>query len=380
VRRYRTAPTFIANTIMDPCQEVRTTCRQWMEQEPAWDQPNGRRSVKVHKEHMPRLAEDIIAKKEQSPSWIEWDEENWHYSGDKYTGSVAQRNERVALYILALDAINFCFWPNRIGENGNNPLEYEHLAIGLRKLAEADDESGDPTVVEDGTAVVKCAESYALSPQNLKAMTAEKIDSLLKPHLGGYYLDNVKKRAMLWSEVGEALLQNFEGSATLFLDKAENHAPNLVQLVIKNFPGFCDQAKLDGGIISFLKRAQIFVGDVNAALKLGLGGMDRLTTFADYRVPQILRHFGIMEYSSSLELTVDTEEEIKMESTDEISIRAATVAAVDDLVEFLNRDERVNSEEPFTAVTVDWYLWQVGERMHQDGALKPFHRVRTQFY
>jgi hypothetical protein len=349
-----------------------------MEQEPAWDHKNGRRGVKIHEEHLPRLAKDIIAKKEQSPSWIEWDEENWHYSGDKYTGSEKERKERIALYILALDAINFCFWPNRNGENGNNPLEYEHLAIALRKLAEADDESGDPTV-EDGAAV-KCAGSYALSPENLKAMTSEEMESLLKPHLGGYYLDNIQKRAMLWSEVGEALLQNFEGSATLFLDKANNHAPNLVQLVINNFPGFCDQAKLDGGIISFLKRAQIFVGDVNAALKLGLGGMDQLTTFADYRVPQILRHFGILEYSPSLAQTVDTEEEINMDSTDEISIRAATVAAVDDLVEFLNRDDRVKSGEPFTAVTVDWYLWQVAERMHQDGALKPFHRVRTQFY
>jgi hypothetical protein len=53
---------------------------------------------------------------------------------------------------------------------------------------------------------------------------------------------------------------------------------------------------------------------------------------------------------------------------------------VADLVEFLNRDEKVKSGEPFTDVTVDWYLWQVAERMHQDGALKPFHRVRTQFY
>ena len=59
-----------------------------------------------------------------------------------------------------------------------------------------------------------------------------------------------------------------------------------MQLVVTNFPGFCDQLKLDGGIISFLKRAQIFVGDVNAALKLGLGGMDQPTTFAEYCVPQ----------------------------------------------------------------------------------------------
>ena len=53
------------------------------------------------------------------------------------------RMERVAMYVLALDAINFCFWP--VDDSivaTKNGLEYEHLAMALRMVAEADNEVG----------------------------------------------------------------------------------------------------------------------------------------------------------------------------------------------------------------------------------------------
>jgi ribonuclease HI len=349
-----------------------------MEEESSWDDGNGRRSVKIHKENLPRLASDILAKKKQNPSWIEWDEENWHYSADQYKGPESQRKERVALYILALDAINFCFWPPRAGETRNNSLEYDTLAVALKKMAEADESDGGAG--SDSDAVVRSSDAYAFSPKNLAAMTPEKVNSLLQPHLNGHYLDNIEKRSHLWKEVGEVLLEKFDGSATQLLTRADTNASKLVELVFQFFPGFRDEAELDDNRITFLKRAQIFVGDVNAALKLGLEGMEKLTTFADYRVPQILRHFDIIEYSPALAHIVDSEKEITKSSADEISIRAATVTAVEELVTFLNSGGASSNVEPLTSVTVDWYLWQVAERMHHDGLLKPFHKVRTQFY
>lgn len=52
------------------------------------------------------------------------------------------------------------------------------------------------------------------------------------------------------------------------------------------------------------KRAQIFVGDVWGAFGgLGPGAfrdMGRLTTFADYRVPVVLRLMGVLRYSPAL--------------------------------------------------------------------------------
>jgi Potential Queuosine, Q, salvage protein family len=344
-----------------------------MKEERDWTD-GGRRSVKVRKEHLGTLAEMILQKKKEKPSWIEWDEEHWHYQGENFQGTEDLRRERVALYILALDAINFCFWPNRNfpTETHVNSLEYDHLAIALKKLAEADDQSCTDDL-----------SSYFFSAEQLASTTVASMKSHLEPHLTGHYLDNMEKRSELWREVGDVLLTHFDGSAMRMIASAGGNAPKLVELIFTHFPGFRDETLLDGesNRIVFLKRAQIFVGDVDAALKLNLNELNRLTTFADYRVPQILRQYGILEYSPELSEIVDSGKQISKGSPDEVSIRAATVVGVEELVAVLNeRDEITETGQPFTDVNVDWYLWQVGEKMHSDGLLKPFHKVRTQFY
>jgi hypothetical protein len=442
---------------------VRRTCRTWIEDEgfklgeeddgadidvnidvAGWNvdkgTSNGRRSVRLRLDKLPGLADEIAAQSQRAKatststtaqpeslpkdedhysdvpatetcsSWIQWDEEGWHYSGEGFQGTKAEKRERIALYLLALDAINFCFWPlpesdskntnaenaastaAHNNENSNNLLEYEHLAMSMKKMAESDHGRGD----DDG-------DGFVFSPQNLASMTTEKMTSLFDSCLDPlkYPLPNIRKRAQLWNEVGESLLTDFHGSASALLDTSKKDASKLVELVALSFPGFRDEVFIPPASSSsdqnprrivFLKRAQIFVGDINAALGLDLEGMERLTTFADYRVPQILRHWGVLEYSTCLASRVDEKIELERGSCDEISIRASTVVAVEELVGALNQNQTTdendqsggskgtNTTDAFTDVTVDWYLWQVGERMHQEGIMKPFHKVRTHFY
>ena len=47
-----------------------------------------------------------------------------------------------------------------------------------------------------------------------------------------------------------------------------------------------------------------------------------LTMFADYRVPQILREYKILDYSKSLSIQIDQQLEIPSNSVIEIEIRA----------------------------------------------------------
>lgn len=370
-----TMPSREAATIdySNPCEKVRNSCRQWMEDESDWTQSGGRRSVAIHSAMLDELAQKIIHRTQQTESgFVEWDEENWHYQGKNFRGSEAQRQERVALYILALDAINFCFWPhkNYPTETQINSLEYEHLAVALKKMAEADDDNASNDHLK----------SFAFSPKNLSAMTEQDMTELLQPHLGEHYLDNMEKRSQLWKEVGNVLLQHFDGSIMNLISRANNSAPKLVELVFAHFDGFRDEVFLNSTErIVFLKRAQIFVGDVNAALNLKLQDMNQLTTFADYRVPQILRQYKVLEYSPRLSMMVDSGNEISKGSIEEISIRAGTVRAVELLVQRLNTMAG-SLTEPFTDVNVDWSLWQMGEQMHREGMLKPFHKVRTHYY
>ncbi len=64
-----------------------------------------------------------------------------------------------------------------------NSLEYEHLAIALRKVAKADNENDDfENDVDGDVAVVRSRPSYSLSPANLSTLTPSRLRSLLRPH------------------------------------------------------------------------------------------------------------------------------------------------------------------------------------------------------
>jgi len=210
-------------------------------------------------------------------------------------------------------------------------------------------------------------------------MTVDLMKQLLqKHHSKGVLPPEMDKRCALWNEVGQVLTEHFNGSAIALIESAKGSAPDLVQKLVDYFPGFRDFSEE----LYFLKRAQICVGDWNAALQLNLKDMDKLTTFADYRVPQLLRHYHVLVYSKALADAVDATQELEAGSPQEVAIRAATVAAVEYLVDELKKQQQQDdtSRKQWTAVTTDWYLWQVGERMQNAGQLQPHHRVRTIYY
>jgi len=331
---------------LDPCYQVRRTCGLLMKDPES--------PVTISEESI----ETLVSEMQDNPNDIQWDSEGWHYNGSDVE-DFQLRKERVALYILALDAINFCFWPHPTLQDGNT-LEYDHLAIALKQLAEQSTESGD----------------FFFSPQKLSTLTEADIQTALSPHLT-HYLPNLSERCRLWNELGAGLLESFDGSACTLLNACQGSAPRLVQILIQHFSGFRDESLLtnSGTWLAFYKRAQIAAADLNAALDLQLDGMEQLTTFADYRVPQLLRHVNVLDYNEELSIAVDNQVELTREQ--EVYVRAATVVAVDRLVQAFNAH---NNTENMTAVKMDWHLWQVGECLHQNGKMKPHHRVNTIFY
>lgn len=340
-------------TTPSPCDKVRTTCEAYISQHSE--------HVTIDRQVIPALARQI-----QQQARIEWDEEEWHYDA---APAGEQRQERVALYILALDAINFCFWPSE------QPYEYKDLATSMRNAAKRDHD-------EQQQRPSTLCPSFAFSARNLATMTVEEMRKLFSDHHEhGWVPPDLSVRCSLWNEVGKALLEHFGGSAWTLIQQAQGSAVTLVQMLLDHFAGFRDYYSATSAAgdesLFFLKRAQICVGDWNAALHLNLKDMDQLTTFADYRVPQLLRHCGVLCYSKELSQTVDNKLELEVNSAQELSIRAATVTAVEWIVAHL---KQLDSDTKWTAVETDWYLWQVGERMQLKGELAPHHRVRTIYY
>ena len=79
-----------------------------------------------------------------------------------------------------------------------------------------------------------------------------------------------------------------------------------------------------------------------------------LTTFPDYRVPQLLRELGVIEYDQELAEKIDAKVELAGGSTEEVEIRAATVEAVERI---LREMKRLGHSGLTLAIEVDWVLW-----------------------
>lgn len=237
-------------------------------------------------------------------------------------------------------------------------MEYEHLAGGLRAA-----------LVED---------SEALSAKRLMETDEATVRKWLHP----FEMPQMAERVRKVREVGTVLDAEFGGLAIEMVRQAKQSAPALVDLVTRYFPGFRDHTVYKGEQVFLYKRAQILVGDLWAAYgqqtaggesPFAFRGMERLTMFADYRVPQILREYGVLAYSDGLAADVDAKTEIPVNSEQEIEIRAATVVAVERL-----RAGLADAGHPMLAVQVDWLLWNLGEARRD--SLPPHHRTLTVFY
>jgi hypothetical protein len=427
----------ILDESISPSSNVRRTCYSLLD-DPSFEDGDSGRSVVIRSSHLhelgTKIAQSIRSQEEGAllqeddvqPTPVEscidnlifasWDEDNWHYTAASYSRSEAveeeikaQRFERIAMYVIVMDTINFCFWPCSDTEEATpscsykkNLLEYEHIASALKLLAENDDAISAGCGHHNSDGFTRAEDSYLLAPQNLVNLTAESFLTMIVPLLPRteekdqeniYTISNVTERVRLLQEMAQALLTFHQGSATYFISQANRSADMLVHNILQYFPGFRD-ATVDpdkGRWVAFYKRAQILVADLWAALGSEVGDtkhgtdvcnfidMAKITTFADYRIPQLLRGLSVLEYSPSLSETIDNGNEIKSSSMDELYIRAATVVAVDLLVEDV-KEKVEGCKQNINAVKMDWYLWNIGEKLDREGRLAKHHRVRTIFY
>jgi len=129
--------------------------------------------------------------------------------------------------------------------------------------------------------------------------------------------------------------------------------------------------------VNFFKRAQILAGDLYGSFGGKRWGafknLQDLTAFADYKLPQLLRAWGILKYAPELARRVDAKKPLLKDSPQEIEIRAAMLWAVE-----LLRHALTGLGRELNSVQTDWFLWESSQTEAQ--GMKPYHRVRTIYY
>lgn len=275
--------------------------------------------------------------------------------------------ERTLNWLLLLDALNFCFWAEK--GQARWQIEFHGETLG-GYWAEA---ASLTRAVEEGYPV--------WDARYLSEMRSEEMATILRgiPAADGQAkvaIPLFEQRLANAREVGRVLLERYDGQFANTIQGAGGSAVRLALLLAEHFPSFRDIAIYRQREVRFLKRAQICAADVHGAFGGKQWGafrdLDRLTIFADYKLPQILRHFGALEYHPALAKRIDSMELLTPGSEEEIEIRAATVWAGE-----LLRQAMAEQEEGITAAEIDARLWLLSQNITD---MRPYHRVRTIYY
>lgn len=256
------------------------------------------------------------------------------------------------------NTINFCFWAKR--DEPKWTIQDDNLdgAIALFRSLE---------------------NALAVNPDLLCAdeLADMSIGTLREIVKGNIAIPLLSERLSNIRNFGEIVERKFNKSIKSLLDNSNYDAYKLAELLVDNFPCFDDTSTVDGLTVAFYKRAQLnskMIHDVLVSFgEKGLMNLDKLTAFADYKVPQILRNMGVLEYSEQLANKVDNYELIEANSFEEVEIRTAAIWAVEYMKEAINKKYSF-----VTSSHIDNMLWL---RSQGDAkGKKPYHRTFTSAY
>ena len=298
------------------------------------------------------IHELVAAREQQVPAFPLWDTSYHFHDG----------TERTINWLLLLDALNFCFWAEkgherwRISYKGETLNGYWAEAAALKRAVE---------------------EGVPLWDANYLSIISEKaVASIFRPIEGSDAIPLLAQRVLHTREVGRVLQEKYEGQFVRAIQQANNDAVTLVQMLAWNFASFNDVVHYRGHEVRFFKRAQICVADISSAFAGKQWGaftdLHKLTIFADYKLPQILRHYGILAYHPTLAMRIDNQELLEQGSEEEVEIRAATIWACELLRRAMQR-QGYN----MNAADIDSKLWSLSQNTKQ---MRPYHRIYTAFY
>lgn len=306
-------------------------------------------------------------------------------------------------WIFVIDTLNFCFWT----AGGNNKWEVTWQGktyTGYFALCAAINRAID--------------EGYSITnPTTYGRISIKDLKYILRGDNESYSCPLIKERLDCLHQVGLVLQEQFDGKFLNVIKACENSAVKLLNIVVDNFKCYKDEAVYNGKKIAIYKRAQILIGDIWACFKGKEYGyfkdIEELTMFADYRVPQVLIHFGAMEYTDNLmerlkkgekngfkslkaelfELKFNVfmfaDEILKNGSEEEVEIRGCSIHAVELVVQEVKRQLPEVKSSPSkddenavvcNSILIDHFLWDYRRQHAEELEHIPFHKTLSIYY
>jgi len=273
-------------------------------------------------------------------------------------------------WVFFADTLNFSFWNNDLDAQYEVTYKGEKYTGYLAMCAAIN------RALDQGIPLT--------SPAFFTTLDVDGLGQLL---IGddGIPIPLLQERAACLNEVGHVLEKNWSGSFSEMLQASKNSAPDLLQLILDNFPCFRDGGSFEGTKVSFHKRAQILVADIWCLFEGSgegrMAGIDGLTMFADYRVPQSLQHYGVFKYSDQLMDHLKAEKLLESGHRWEQEIRGCSIEAVERITAKVKEElAKKGSDAVVNSILVDQYLWGYRRQHNTEMGNCPYHRVRSIYY
>ncbi|KAI1632443.1 hypothetical protein F4809DRAFT_645430 [Biscogniauxia mediterranea] len=283
------------------------------------------------------------------------------------------KDESTVAFIFTMDLLNFSFWSLRpederfaIFYKDKSWTGYWSLVAALQRALDEDIPITDPHYWQNEEECNLESLKYVF-----RSCTEEEMPLL-------------EARLACLREAGQVLYEKYHCSFAKCIEAANGSAAGLVNLLARDFDCFRDEFPFEGRRkpIRFLKRAQILVADIWACFNGESYGafrdIDKITMFADYRVPQILATLGCIGYSPPLQAMVTNKELLESGSKYEMQLRACSIWCV----ELLRREiKRQHPESRVNAILIDFFLYDTMKQLEAQGKeTMPHHRTRSIWY
>ncbi|XP_022171634.1 UPF0553 protein C9orf64 homolog [Myzus persicae] len=333
--------------------EVLDTCQKVMRQS---------KDVKIISSNIPKLALKIYTLIEEDKLTLD--------EFKKCPLHPKNEDEEAINWIFVVDSLNYCFF---------DPNNKSHWSVTWKNEKH--------TGYFGLCAAINRAIEKGIKMTDMKTcleLTREQLDEIL---LGddGTTLPLLQERYLCLQESASVLLKKYNGNFVNCILEANNSAQDLLKIISKNFFYFRDESTYNDQKVAIYKRAQILIADIWSSFRgSGYGefrDIDSLTMFADYRVPQVLLYFGVLEYSDKLKDTLQQGILLKHGAPEEVEIRAASIVAVDDVVNEVKKlMAKNNIHKICNSIMVDTYLW--GYRRENAAILEdtPYHKTLNIYY
>lgn len=150
-------------------------------------------------------------------------------------------------WIFLIDTLNFCFWTP--GDATKWKVENETGYFGLCAAINR--------AMRNGIDIT--------NPQYYSRITLEELTEILKGDDAETKVPLLEERVKCLHEVGNVLLEKYEGKFENVLKEADHSAQRLLRIVTEEFPCYRDEAQWNSIGVSLYKRAQILIGDLVSA-------------------------------------------------------------------------------------------------------------------